>query len=135
MSELLTANAATRRVWKNKEFAAFARKQNIADAALCKAVEDVRRGLIDADLGGGVLKQRLARPGQGKSGGYRTIILFQIERHTFFVYGFAKNERDNIRHDELTELRELAKRLLFLTEGQLQIALAAGQLFEVNCDA
>ncbi len=73
------------RIFKNKSFARFARKARLADADLCKAVWNAEQGLIDADLGGGVLKQRIARPGGGKSGGFRTIILFRAGTRAFFV--------------------------------------------------
>ena len=84
------------RIFKNKTFTRFARKAGIDDASLCKAVRDADQGLLDADLGGGVIKQRVARSGAGKSGGFRTLILFRIGTLAFFVHGFAKNERDNI---------------------------------------
>jgi len=84
------------RIFKNAWFAQFARKQRIADKALVDAVHRAERGLIDANLGGGVVKQRIARSGQGKSSGYRVIILYLRNERAFFVYGFAKNDRDNI---------------------------------------
>ena len=96
------------RIFKNKSFARFARKARIADAALCEAVGNAERGLIDADLGGGVIKQRIARSGGGKSGGFRTIILFRAGARAFFVHGFAKNDQDNIRDDELAAFKMLA---------------------------
>ncbi len=100
------------RVFKNKAFARFARKARITDAVLCAAIADASRGLIDADLGGGVLKQRIARQGGGKSGRFRTIILFRIRERALFVHGFAKNEQDNIRDDELAALKLLAAEIL-----------------------
>lgn len=121
-------------VFKNRAFATFARRHSITDVTLCKAVEEMRRGVVDADLGGGVIKQRLARPGSGKSGGYRSIIAFQAGRHTFSVYGFAKNERENIRDNELKELRRLAKHLLAASEKQIEATLDNGGLTEVHCN-
>ena len=85
------------RVFKTKPFARFARREGIADEELCKVVRRVEAGLIDANLGGGVIKQRLARAGRGKSGGYRSILLFRQGMIAFFVYGFAKSDQDNIR--------------------------------------
>ena len=79
------------RVFKSKRFAKFARKERISDATLCQSVLDAERGQIDADYGGGVIKQRIARPNEGKSGGYRSIILFRRGERAFFVYGFAKH--------------------------------------------
>jgi hypothetical protein len=98
---------------------------------LCKAVIDAERGLIDADLGGGVIKQRVAREGGGKSGGFRTMVLFRTGTRAFFVYGFAKNERDNIELDELTEFRRLAARMLNYSDAELRHAISNNKLTEV----
>ncbi len=84
------------RVLKNPWFARFARKEKISDSALCEAVARAEKGLIDADLGGGVLKQRVARLGSGKSGGYRTLILYRSGERAVFAFGFAKSGMDNI---------------------------------------
>ena len=89
-------------------------------------------GRCDADLGGGVLKQRLARPGQGKSKGYRTVILFREGHRAFFVYGFAKSDRDNISKDEEKQFKKMAKYVLGLSEAQLNILIANGQIEEVE---
>lgn len=120
-------------IYKNKAFTRFARQQRISDLALCEAVERAERGLVDADLGSGVIKQRIARPGAGRSGGFRSIVLFRNADRAFFVYGFAKNERENIRDDELTAFRLLASELLAYTQEQLQTAQEAGILIEVAC--
>jgi hypothetical protein len=122
------------RIFKNKSFARFARKARIADAALCEAVGNAERGLIDADLGGGVIKQRIARPGKGKSGGFRTIILFQAGARAFFVHGFAKNDQDNIRDDELAAFKMLAAELLGYDDAALATAIEAGVFMEVMDD-
>jgi hypothetical protein len=122
------------RVFKNKPFARFARKARITDAALCTAIADASRGLIDADLGGGVVKQRIARQGGGKSGGFRTIILFRIGERAFFVHGFAKNEQDNIRDDELAAFRLLAAEMLSYDDAALAKAIGNGTLTEVVCN-
>jgi hypothetical protein len=122
------------RVFKNKAFSRFARSAGIDDAAMCDAVADADRGLIDADLGGSVIKQRIARPGEGKSGGFRVIILYRTGNRAFFVYGFAKNERDNIRKDELAALKKLASELLAYDDEAIKRALASGTLVEVKCD-
>lgn len=134
LTEGEAAEVASARVFKTRVFANFAARARLSDANLCDAVEQMRRGLTGASLGGGLIKQRIARPGAGKSGGFRTIVAFQFERHTFFVYGFAKNERDNIRDDELDELKKLAKSLLGADENGLQTALKLGQLIEVECN-
>lgn len=121
------------RVFKNKSFARFCRKARIADAVLCGAVDAASRGLIDADLGGGVIKQRIARHGEGKSGGFRTIILFQICERAFFVHGFAKNERDNIRDEELDAFKMLAAMMMAYGDDALDKAIENGTLTEVMC--
>jgi hypothetical protein len=121
------------RIFKNKAFTRFARKSGIDDASLCKAVSDAEQGLLDADLGGGVIKQRVARSGAGKSGGFRTLILFRIGALAFFVHGFAKNERDNIDVDELAALRKLAADMLNFDDAALRSAQEYKTLIEVIC--
>jgi hypothetical protein len=123
------------RIFKTKAFSRFADKSRIGDAALCQAVWDAERGLIAADLGGGVIKQRIARPGQGKSGGFRTLIVFKVGTRAFFVHGFAKNERNNIERDELVALKKLAAELLAYDDKIIARAVGAGALVEVMCDA
>jgi hypothetical protein len=122
------------RVFVNKPFNRFARKNGIDDAEMCRTVQDADRGLIDADLGGGVIKQRIARKGGGKSGGFRTLIVFRLRDLAVFVHGFAKNEAENIRSDELIALRKLASVLLAYEEGQIAEAVRVGALREVQCD-
>lgn len=93
------------RLFKNAKFIRFANKSGIRDSDLCKAVVNAENGLIDADLGGGVLKQRVARYGEGKSGGFRTMILFRRGDKAFFVYGFTKNKTENISDNDLVLLK------------------------------
>jgi hypothetical protein len=121
------------RIFKSKPFARFARKARIEDSALCDVAADIEKGQIDADLGGGVIKQRIARPGGGKSGGFRALILIRLGRRAFFIDGFAKNERDNIRDDELQALKKLAGELLNYDEVALAKVLATGFFVEVMC--
>ena len=122
------------RIFQNKAFLRFAKKAGIGDAVLCEAIRDAERGLIAADLGGGVIKQRIARPGQGKSGGFRTLIVFRAGARAFFVYGFAKNEMDNIGPDELVALKKLATALLAYDDKAIARVIASGTLAEVICD-
>ncbi len=122
------------RTYKNKSFARFARRAGIPDAALCDAVLRAGRGQVDADLGGGVIKQRIARAGGGRSGGFRAIVLFRREDRAFFVHGFAKSERENLRRDELRTLRRLAEDLFGLDRAELEAMLANGTISEVICD-
>jgi hypothetical protein len=90
--------------------------------------------LVDADLGGDVIKQRIPRQGGGKSGGFRTIILFRIGEQAFFVHGFAKNEQDNISDDELAAFRLLAAEMMSYNDKALDKAIANGTLTEVMCN-
>ena len=122
------------RVFKTKLFGRFAKKERITDPMLCEAVRRVRAGQIDADLGGGVIKQRIARPGGGKSGGYRSIILFRQGSHVFFAYGFAKSDRANIDLKELKVFRKLAEEMLAFDDDELTIALRDRVIEEVLCD-
>lgn len=120
------------RVFKNAWFERFARKHRIADKALLDAIERAEQGLVDADLGGGVIKQRVARTGQGKSGGFRTIILYRTADRAFFVYGFAKSDRENIDDDEEAEFRKAAAYVLGLSEAHLAELIGSGQFSEVH---
>jgi len=120
------------RLFKTKHFTRFAAKEGIADSALRDAVRRAESGLIDADLGGGVIKQRLARQGQGKSGGYRSIVLFRRGSRAFFVYGYAKNDRDNIGRDELKAFRLLASEMLALDDKALVAAMKNGTITEIE---
>lgn len=120
------------RVYKTKLFARFIRKNSISDEDLCKAMDELIAGSIDADLGSGVFKQRIARQGSGKSGGFRTIILFRYKAVAFFVHGFAKKDMANIDSMQLQQFRKLAKFLLELDEAALNHAVQEGRLFEVN---
>lgn len=122
----------TVQIFKNAWFERFARKQRITDAALIEAVRRAERGQIDADLGGGVIKQRVARAGQGKSGGFRTIILYRQERRAFFVFGFAKNEQANIEYDEEVQFKKMAKELLALSEEQMALLIERGRFSEID---
>ena len=90
--------------------------------------------MADADLGGGVIKQRIARKGGGRSGGFRTIVLFRRGELAFFVYGFAKSVRENLRQDELETFRQLADAYLALDRAGLAAAQAVGAIIEVKCD-
>ena len=120
------------RVLKLKAFARWARKEGLADASLRVAVLEMRRGLVDADLGGGLLKKRVARPDGGKRGGYRTIVAADLRERWVFLYGFAKSERDDLDDDEVRELKRLAKSYLPLREEVLERLIDAGALIEVK---
>ena len=122
------------RVFKNQRFQRFARKEKIPDQELCSAVRCAEDKLIDANLGGNVIKQRIARKGHGKSGGYRSIVLFRRAERAFFVFGFAKNKKDNIDKDEEKAFKALAKVILALDNDKLAKVLKAEKFKEVICD-
>lgn len=121
-------------VYKTKEFSRFARKADLGSTELLEAARAVASGQWDADLGGGVFKQRIAREGTGKSGGFRTIILFKVGGHSFFVHGFAKNEKANITPKELKALKKLAASFLGLDAEALEKVRATGEITEVTSD-
>ncbi len=112
----------------------FARKEKIGDQALCDAVARAEKGLVDADLGGGLLKQRVARPGAGKSGGYRTLIFFRAGTRAVFAYGFAKSDKANLDGDEEAVFTKAAKLVLAFSDEQIGAEIENGRLTEVNCD-
>ncbi len=120
------------RIFKNAWFGRFAKREKISDKVLRSTIIRANKGLIDANLGGNVIKQRIARTGQGKSGGYRTIIIFKKGDIAFFVYGFAKNVQDNISKNELTAFKRAAKELLTLSDTQLERLLENKALIEVK---
>ena len=120
------------RVFKNAWFARFARKERIADKSLGEAIHRAALGLIDADLGGGIIKQRIPRPGQGKSGGYRSLVLFKKGERAFFVFGFAKSDMDNVEDDEVEYFKKMAREVLALSDAQLDLLLAKGLFEEVK---
>jgi hypothetical protein len=120
------------RIFRNKSFTRFAKKADLDDATLRSAVADAERGLIGAKLGGGVIKQRVARAGEGKSGGFRTIILYKAHALAFFVHGFAKKDRDNIGYHELAALKLLASQMLSYDDRDIAKAIESGTLIEVT---
>ena len=122
------------RIFKNKQFAKFARKECISDSKLCEVVKDAEAGKIDADYGGGVIKQRIARPNKGKSGGYRAVILYRLKDKAFFVYGFPKNARENISEVDERYFKELAKVVFTLSDGDIAKMVKKGSFKEVKCD-
>ena len=122
------------RVFKLKAVARFQRREAVSDEMLCRAVRDAEAGRINADLGGGLIKQRVARQGQGKSGGFRTLVAFRSGERAIFLLGFAKNERDNIDPDELAMVRQRARAFLGLTDKAIKARIAAGDMTEVSCD-
>lgn len=122
------------RVFKTRPFNRWMRKSRLSDRRLCEAVAEMQRGLIDADLGGHVVKKRVALPGRGKSGSARTLVGTNYKDRWFFLYGFEKNERANIDDGELAALREIAKTLLALKDIHIAAAITSGELLEICND-
>jgi hypothetical protein len=119
------------RIFKNTWFSRFSAKECIGDDELKELTERLEQGKAEVDLGGGVYKQRIARAGSGKSGGYRVIVYFKSGHRTFFVYGFAKSDIENVGPADLKGFKEAAKIDLGLTDEQLEIRLKNGAFKEI----
>ena len=122
------------RSFKVKTFERWMRKAGLTDAMLRVAVEEMSRGLIDASLGGHLVKKRVARTGYGKRGGYRTMVAKKAGQHCFFLFGFQKNDRYNIDQLELRVLQEIGETFLAFTDAELKHALQRGELLEIIND-
>ena len=120
-----------KRVFMTRHFSRWLGKTDLSVEALCKAIQEMEQGLIDANLGGGIMKKRVAQPGRGKSGSARTLVATNNLNRWFFLFGFEKNERDNISAKELTALKALAADFLRLGVTQLAAAVAAKTLQEI----
>lgn len=122
------------RVLKRKDFARWQASEKLSDAALCKAVQEMESGLVDADLGGFLYKKRVARVGSGKSGGYRTLLSARVGSRYVFLHGFPKSDRANITQEEKRALQFAGKVFLELSAEALSKVLQSGVLLEVSCE-
>jgi len=122
------------RIFKTKGLMRFARRERIADASLKQAIERAERGTIDADLGGGLIKQRIARPGQGRSGGFRVIVAYRVRGRAVFLYRFAKNGLENISPDQLQTFRTIGANWLAASAATITRAIDDGELQEIDHD-
>lgn len=120
------------RIFKYRMFRQWAKKEGISDSALKKAIDEIERGLFDASLGNGLYKQRVARKGQGKRGGYRTILAFKEKDRSVFMYGYPKNDRANISDKEEAVYKKLAAYYLGVPDNKLENLITIGELFEVK---
>ena len=120
------------RIFRTKGFARFQRKQGVDAAALREAIARAERGLIDANLGHGLIKQRVARRGEGKRGGFRTIIAYRAGDRSVFLHGFAKNQQANISREDERDLKDFGGMILALDARGLEIMMRGGELTEVN---
>ena len=118
-------------IFKTKWFARFARSELIADASLREAIARAKRGLIDADLGGGLIKQRVARQGKGRSGGYRVIVAYRAKGRAVFLFGFAKSDRENVDSRELESLRAFGNGWLTADDTQIALGIREDEIQEV----
>lgn len=122
------------RVYTVRVFRRWATKEGMTDARLCAAVREIEAGMIDAALGGELVKMRIAAPGRGKSGSYRTVIAWRRGERAVFLFGFAKNERSSINDKELATFKRTGAAMLALDAAGIETALGRGTLTEVNCD-
>ena len=120
------------RIFKTKWFNRYAMREGIEDKALTEAVKRAEKGLVDAELGGNLLKLRIPRKGQGRSSGYRTLLAYKKNKRAVFLYGFAKSERENIDGDELKSLKELANAWLKAGDQEISHSLSHDLLSEVS---
>ena len=123
-----------KRILKTRTFNRWLRKTLLTDTALLKAIDEMERGLVDADLGGNIYKKRVALPGRGKSGSTRTLIATNRQNRWFFMFGFEKNDKENITQAELAYLQEVAQIFLGYSSDELQLAIAKGEFLEVYYD-
>tara|TARA_R110000868_G_scaffold31675_4_gene116042 strand:+ start:59 stop:439 length:381 start_codon:yes stop_codon:yes gene_type:complete len=120
------------RVIKTREFAKWAEKEGLLDESLMKAINEIEVGLIDANLGGNLLKKRVSLGAKGKSSGLRTIIAYKSKDKYFFIYGYKKNKRSNISKIELKALKKLGDFLIFMTNKDIIKAILAKELRELK---
>ena len=120
------------RVFKTKWFARFARREGIADSKLLATVREIKKGLIDADYGGGLIKKRVARDGGGKSGGYRSIIAYRSEEKCIFIFCFAKSDKGNLNINEVAQYKNATGIYLGFSEIDIAAALKKRELVEVT---
>ncbi|MCH9743921.1 MAG: type II toxin-antitoxin system RelE/ParE family toxin [Gammaproteobacteria bacterium] len=120
------------RILKLRSFDRWAKSEMLSDDVLKNAINEILQGLIDVNLGAGLLKKRVARRGQGKRGGFRTILAFYCGNRAIFILGFPKNKTDNIGSEELRKLKELSRELLSATDMQINKRIVVGQLIEVK---
>jgi len=119
------------RIFKNSFFTRWGNKENIDNRHLIAAIDEIKKGLIDADLGGGMYKKRIPIQGKGKSAGFRTLLAYKSGKNVFFLYGFSKNKQSNISKQELRALKLLAKQFLSYDNQALDDLIVKGILFEV----
>ena len=121
-------------IYLSKAFTRPARRDGLTDVHICQAINEMNEGLVDADLGAGLFKKRIAMPGQGKRGGWRSFLAFQVGNKAFFLYLFPKSRRESIDASELKALKRLSRYYLTLKPAEIKTATQCGELREVNCN-
>lgn len=119
-------------IFKTKPFSRWSKKEGISDDVLIVSVDEIEKGIVDADLGGHLFKKRVARPAQGKSGGFRTLIAYRENDKAFFLYGFGKGEKSNISSKEKLALKKLTHELMLYDEKKLNKAVKSGALILIE---
>jgi hypothetical protein len=119
------------KIFKLPSFNRWMKKTRLSDQKLYAAVEEMAKGLIDADLGRNIVKKRVALPGYGKRGAARTLLATNRTKRWIFLYGFQKNERENISYKELEILQDLASDYLSFSDNELDLMVGSGKLLEV----
>ena len=122
------------KIYKTKTFRRFQRKEGMTDATLCEAVKRAEDGSVDAKLGRNLIKQRVARQGAGRRGGFRTVIAYRVGARAVFIYGFAKSNAENISAADEQELAHTGALLLGLDADGVETLIVEGELWEVACD-
>ena len=121
------------RIFATKSFRRFQRKERIGDSALCSAIDRAERGLVDADLGSGLIKQRVAREGEGRSGGYRTIVAYRKALRSVFLFGFSKSKQANISAADERDLADFGSMLMRLDDDGIEVLIVDDELKEIEC--
>lgn len=122
------------RIFKTRLFAKWAKKEKLMDQSLRLAIQEMEKGLIEADLGGFVYKKRIPLEGRGKRGGARSIVIYRAHDKAFFIFGYAKNEKSDMSNEELKSAKMLSKDLISYSDSQLIHLIQQGKLIEVSND-
>ena len=120
------------RIFKSKWFSKWAKKEKLTDKQLHKTICEMSDGLVGNDLGKSIFKKRIAIQGQGKNGGFRSLIAYKVKDKAFFVYGFSKSVKSNVSTNELKALQVLAENLLEHSDKTLKQLIELKELSEVQ---
>ena len=120
------------RIFAIKAFHKWAQNSDLTDGLLRDAVNEVERGIVDANLGGNLYKKRIATKGRGKSGSVRTLLVYAAGKRTFFIFGFEKAAQANISQKEEKALKILGKEYLKFDDDKLTALLKEKAIFEIT---